>query len=49
MRKDGFYWIRTASKWRVAEFTGGVWYLAGIESGFSDYTLEEIDERRLTK
>jgi len=45
-REPGFYWVRTGTGWKVAEFgRGGDWWFCGSEMPADDRYLKEIGER----
>lgn len=49
-RESGFYWIRLNDhNWIVAEYNSdfGGWYITGIELGFWDSEIAEINETRI--
>ena len=46
-RESGYYWIRFADEWGIAEYfdDSNDWLLIGSEESFSDEDFEEIGER----
>lgn len=49
MRENGFYWVRFAMEWKVAEWLDGVWWMTGDEGPENDDHMFEIDERRIVR
>ncbi len=46
IRVEGFYWVRTNSRWRIAEWEWGYWTLTGAnEHTYNDSNFLEIGER----
>lgn len=46
-REIGYYWIKLISEWEVAEWTGTMWLLSGVDIIFTDNAITIINETKL--
>jgi hypothetical protein len=49
MRTDGYYWVKWKTKWIVAEYQDGLWFLSGLTVDFDDSDFAEIDETPIVR
>jgi len=52
-RQDGYYWIKAADKWYIAQWEnvapGYWWFAGGNEVPVDDEIIQEIDERKIVR
>lgn len=46
-RPEGYYWVVRSGRREIAHWDAGAWWRFADESGYSDASFEEIDERRI--